>query len=47
MNQNYNIFIEKLEVPEKLKILVHKIFSEEEIILLSYLADKEDKASKY
>ena len=45
MNQNHSIFIEKLKVPDKLKSQVHKIFSEEEIILLSYLADKEDKAS--
>jgi len=45
MNQKLNIFFEKLKVPEKLKSQVHRIFSEDEISLLGYLADKEDSAS--
>ena len=45
MNQDHNISFEKLKVPEKLKSKVYKIFSEDEIILLGYLADKEDNAS--
>lgn len=45
MNQNFFLFSEKFTVPEKLKSLIPKIFTEEEIVLLTYLADKEDTVS--
>lgn len=45
MNKKYFLFSEKFSVPEKLKSLIPKIFTEEEIVLLTYLADKEDTVS--
>jgi len=43
MNKNFEIFIGKFNVPDKLKAHIHKIFSEEEVLILNYLADKEEK----
>ena len=45
MNKNFEIFIEKFNVPEKLKAHIHRIFSEEEVLILNYLVDKEEKVS--
>lgn len=42
MNSNLYLFFEKFNVPEKIKKLIPKIFTEEEIILLNHLVDKED-----
>jgi len=45
MNKNFLIFIKKFKVPEKLRNHIHKILNEEEIIILNYLSDKEEKVS--
>jgi electron transport complex protein RnfB len=43
--KNFFLFLEKFRVPEKLKSLIPKIFTEEEIILLNHLSDKENTVS--
>lgn len=45
MNNIFSMFTEKFKVPERLKNQVHKILSEKEIIVLNYLADKEESIS--
>lgn len=45
MKEKISIFIEKFKIPEKLRNSIKKILNEEEIIILNYLADKEDKIS--
>ena len=42
MNRDLSLFFEKFKVPEKIKHLILKIFTEEEIILLNHLAERED-----
>ena len=43
MNQSIFLFLEKFNIPNKLKSLIPKILNEEEIILLNHLARREDK----
>jgi ferredoxin len=45
MNKDFLIFIKKFKVPQKLNNHIHKILNEEEIIILNYLSDKEEKFS--
>ncbi len=45
MNEKYLIFIEKFKVPEKIRTHIQKILSEDEILVLNYLADREEKIS--
>ena len=45
MSKNVSIFFKKFKVPDKLKDHIHVILQEEEIILLNYLREKEEKAS--
>lgn len=45
IKEHFFIFTEKFNVPEKLKIHIPKIFNEEEIKILNFLIDKEEKIS--
>jgi ferredoxin len=45
MNENYLIFIEKFKVPKKLRSSLQEVLSEDEILVLNYLADREEKIS--
>lgn len=45
MNKNFLIFIEKFKVPKKLRNSIQKVLSEGEILILNYLADREEKIS--
>lgn len=45
MNKNFSVFIEKFKVPEKFRPYVQKILSEDEILILNYLADMEEEIS--
>lgn len=45
MNDNLKTFTKKFKVPEKLRKYVDKIFNEEEVIILNYLSDKEERIS--
>jgi ferredoxin len=44
-NKNLVIFIKKFNVSDKLKTHIHKIFTEDELLILNYLAEKEKKIS--
>jgi len=45
MSENFLIFIEKFKVPKKLRNSIHKILSEDEILVLNYLTNREEKIS--
>jgi ferredoxin len=45
MNKNFFIFIEKFKVPKKLRNSIQKILSEDEVLVLNYLANREEKIS--
>ena len=45
MNKNFLIFIKRFKVPKKLRSSIQKILNEDEILLLNYLADREEKTS--
>jgi predicted DNA-binding transcriptional regulator len=45
MNENFLIFIEKFKVPKKLRSSIQKVLSEDEILVLNYLAERKEKIS--
>lgn len=45
MNDKLKTFTKKFKVPRKLKKYINRVFNEEEIIILNYLSDKEERIS--